>query len=193
MKTLNFPTISLTSLHVLALFIVICYHNIYIFTEESILLFCFIAWVNITWTYLSPQISSSLEERTHKIYLNFQQVATNNIISWKNYRQGYSFKTLHTVVLNSLVPHLAYFIQSILLLESKSKSFQAIAPYLKRLNVVKDLENKLIKISYSIICQRIQDVTFIREFYGDQLSIKSFNSESKLDMLERIRKLEEQV
>jgi len=78
-------------------------------------------------------------------------------------------------------------------LESKSKTFQVITPYLKRLNIVKDLESKLTKISYTTICQRIQDTAAIREFYGNQLKIKSFYSESRLDMLERIRKLEECV
>jgi len=193
MKTLNLPTTSLTFFHFLAFFIVICYHNIYIFTEESILLFCFIAWVNITWSYLAPQINNSLKDRTKKIYSNFQQVSINNIESWKNYRQGYSFKTLHTEILNNLVSYLAHSIKTILFLESKSKTLQVITPYLKRLNIVKDLENKLTKISYTTICQRIQDTAVIGEFYGNQLKIKSFYSESRLDILERIRKLDECV
>lgn len=190
MKTLNLSSINLTFWHILAFFTIICYHNIYIFTEESILLFCFIAWVYITWNYISPQINDSLEERNQKIYLNFQHVAKKNIETWQNYRQGYLLKTAHVDILNKLSPYLINLIKTVLLLESKIKTFQSISPYLKRLYVVKDLEKKLTKISHTTICQRIQDTAATREFYTNQLQIKSFYSESKLDTLERIRKLQ---
>lgn len=189
-KITNLFNVKLTFLHIAAFFIIICYHNIYIFTEESVLLFCFIAWLNITWNYISPQINEFLEERRNKINFNFQHVINNNIITWKKYRQGYSLKTVHAKVLNSVIPYLIQLIKTLLFLESKSSTLQSITPYLKRLHLVKDLETKLTKISYVTICQRIQDMAAIRNFYSNQLKIKSFHSESKLDLFERIRKLE---
>nr|QKZ95186.1 hypothetical protein [Pyropia pulchra] len=186
----NLPTIKLTFLHVLAFFIIICYHNIYIFTEESVLLFCFIAWVNITWNYISPQINEALKERREKIQTNFQHVINDNIITWKKYRQGYLLKTAHLEVLNNAIPYLTYFIKTFLFIGLKSRTLQSTTPYLKRLNIVKDLEGKLTKISYVTICQRIQNMAVIRNFYSNKLKIKSFHSESKLDLFERIRKLE---
>nr|YP_009159732.1 ymf39 [Pyropia nitida]AKQ53238.1 ymf39 [Pyropia nitida] len=189
-KITNLTNIKLTFLHVAAFFIIICYHNIYIFTEESVLLFCFIAWVNITWNYISPQINKSLKERGHNIQINFQHVTNDNVTTWKKYRQGYLLKTAHIEVLNNVIPYLTYLIKSFLFLESKSSTLQSITPYLKRLNIVKDLETKLTKISYVTVCQRIQNMATIRNFYSSQLKIKSFHSESKLDLFERIRKLE---
>ena len=191
MKLLNLSTIQFTSWHILAVLIITCYHNIYIFTEESILLFCFIAWVNITWNYAAPKINKSLIDRAHKIQSNLQQVSQNNTTTWKSYRQGYFFKTLHASILNKLTWYLTHLIKAVLLLESKSRSFQSIILYLKRLHMVKELEAKLIKISYTTVCQRIQNTTAVREFYVNQLRIKSFHSEVKLDMLERIKKLGE--
>lgn len=190
MKLINLPTIKLTFWHALAFFIIICYHNIYIFTEESILLFCFIAWLNITWNYISPQINASLSERGEKINSNFQHITNDNIITWKKYRQGYSLKITHVDILKNLITYLTCLIKTVLLLESKSSSLQSIAPYLKRLHIVKDLETKLTKISYITICQRIQETATIRSFYANRVKIKSFHSESKLDLFERIRKLE---
>nr|AMN87285.1 ymf39 [Pyropia endiviifolia] len=189
-KITNLPNIKLTLLHVAAFFIIICYHNIYIFTEESVLLFCFITWVNITWNYIAPQINKLLKERGHNIQINFKHVTNDNVITWKKYRQGYLLKTAHVKVLNNAIPYLTYLIKSFLLLGSKSSTLQSITPYLKRLNIVKDLEIKLTKISYITICQRIQNMATIRNFYSNQLKIKSFHSESKLDLFERIRKLE---
>nr|YP_009040925.1 ymf39 [Pyropia kanakaensis]AIB08203.1 ymf39 [Pyropia kanakaensis] len=189
-KITNLPNIQFTSLHVTTFFLILCYHNIYIFTEESILLFCFIAWVNITWNYISPQINKSLKERGHNIKINFQQVTNENIMTWKKYRQGYSLKTFHIKVLNDVTPYLTYLIKSLSLLASKSSTLQSITPYLKRLNIVQDLETKLTKISYVAVCRRIQNMAIIRNFYSNQLKIKSFHSESKLDLFERIRKLE---
>nr|YP_009132730.1 hypothetical protein [Bangia fuscopurpurea]AKA66495.1 hypothetical protein [Bangia fuscopurpurea] len=191
MKLLNLPTIQFTFWHILAFLIIICYHNIYIFTEESILLFCFIAWVNITWNYVAPQINESLADRARRIQSNLQQVSQDNTTTWKNYRQGYSFKMLHASLLNKLTPYLTHLIKDVLLLESKSKAFQSIIPYLKRLNMVKELEARLTKVSYTTVCQRIQDTTAVREFYANQLKIKFFHSEVKLDVLERIKKLGE--
>lgn len=189
-KIIYLPNIKVTFWHVLTFIIIVCYHNIYIFTEESVLLFCFIAWVNITWNYISPQINTSLTERREKISANFQRVTSDNIITWKKYRQGYLLKTSHTFVLKNSIIYLAQLIKAILFLESKSNILQSITPYLKRLYIAKDLETRLTKIAHIIICQRIQDVASIRSFYANQLKIKSFFTESKLDFFERIRKLE---
>lgn len=189
-KIIHLPNIKITFWHVLAFFIIICYHNIYIFTEESILLFCFIAWVNITWNYISPQIHSTLADRGEKISANFQHITNDNIVTWKKYRQGYSLKRSHINVLNNLIPYLTHIIKDVIFLESKSSTVQSIAPYLKRLHIVKDLEKKLTKISYITVCQQIQNTAIIRNFYANELKIKSFHSESKLDLFERIRKLE---
>nr|BED43647.1 Ymf39 [Pyropia sp. Myanmar_A]BED43671.1 Ymf39 [Pyropia sp. Myanmar_B]BED43695.1 Ymf39 [Pyropia sp. Myanmar_C] len=188
-KIIHLPNIKITFWHVLAFFIILCYHNIYIFTEESVLLFCFIAWLNITWNYISPQINTSLSERGKKISANFQHVTNDNIITWKKYRQGYLLKTLHIPVLKNAIFYLTQLIKTIFFLESKSSTLQSITPYLKRLHIAKDLETKLTKISYIAICQRMQDVVVVRSFYANQLKIKSFSSESKLDLFERIRKL----
>nr|YP_010925385.1 ATP synthase F0 subunit b [Neoporphyra seriata]WKD83591.1 ATP synthase F0 subunit b [Neoporphyra seriata] len=182
--------VKFTFLHIAAFFIIICYHNIYIFTEESVLLFCFIAWLNITWNYVAPQINEFLEERRKKISSNFQHVSNNNIITWKKYRQGYSFKTVHAKVLISLIPYLIQLIKTFLFLQSQSRTLQSITPYLKRLHLVKELEKKLTKISYITICKRIQKMAAMRNFYSNQLKIKSFRSESKLDFFERVKKLE---
>nr|YP_006234142.1 Ymf39 [Neoporphyra haitanensis]AFH57653.1 Ymf39 [Neoporphyra haitanensis]QYA17621.1 Ymf39 [Porphyra crispata] len=189
-KITSLFNVKFTFLHLSFFLIIICYHNIYIFTEESVLLFCFIAWLNITWNYVSPQINNFFEERRNKINLNFQHVANNNIITWKKYRQGYSLKKAHEKVLNSIIPYLIQLIKTLLFLESKSSTLQSIAPYLKRLYIVKDLETKLTKISYVTTCQRIQDMAVIRNFYSNTLKINSFYSESKLDFFERVRKLE---
>nr|AIB08288.1 ymf39 [Neoporphyra perforata] len=189
-KTINLFNVKFTFLHIAAFFAVICYHNIYIFTEESILLFCFVAWLNITWNYISPQINEFLNDRSNKIDSNFQQVNNNNIITWKKYRQGYSLKTAHTKVLNNITSYLIQLIKTILSLKAQSSKLHSLAPYLKRLHLVKDLETNLIKISHITTCQRIQDMTATRNFYTNQIKVKSFYSESKLDLFERIRKLE---
>lgn len=189
-KIVHLPNIQLTFWHVLAFFTILCYHNIYIFTEESVLLLCFIAWVNITWNYISPQINSALSERSDKISTNFQHVARDNILTWQKYRQGYSLQTTHTNVLNNIIPYVTHLTKSVLLAKSKSSMLHSVMPYLKRLHIVEDLETKLTKIAYVAICQRIQDISSTRNFYGNTLKIKSFHSESKLDFFERVRKLE---
>lgn len=189
-KITNLFNLKFTFLHIAFFFIIICYHNIYIFTEESVLLFCFIAWLNITWNYVSPQINELLEERRNKINSNFQQVINNNIITWKKYRQGYLLKAAHVRILNNVTPYLIQLIRTLIFLESKSSALQSIIPYVKRLDLVKDLEKKLTQVSYATICQRIQDTATIRNFYSGQLQVKSFYSESKLDFFERVRKLE---
>nr|YP_010925361.1 ATP synthase F0 subunit b [Neoporphyra dentata]WKD83567.1 ATP synthase F0 subunit b [Neoporphyra dentata]BDB33256.1 Ymf39 [Neoporphyra dentata] len=188
-KITSLFNVKFTFLHIAVFIIIICYHNIYIFTEESVLLFCFIAWLNITWNYISPQINEFLEGRRNKINSTFQYVTNNNITTWKKYRQGYSLKAAHVKVLNSIIPYLMQLIKTLIFLESKSSTLQSITPYLKRLQIVKDLESKLTKISYATTCQRIKDMAVIRNFYSNQLKIKSFHSESKLDFLERVRKL----
>nr|YP_009048888.1 ymf39 [Wildemania schizophylla]AID57258.1 ymf39 [Wildemania schizophylla] len=190
MKNLYLPNINLTFWHIITFFIIVCYHNIYIFTEESILLFCFFAWLNITWNYISPQVNSSFKERNTKIHQNFQGTARKNIETWKNYRQGYLLKTVHVNVLNDVVPYVTNLIKTVFSLESKIKTFQFIAPYLKRLNIVKDLEKKFTKIPYTTIYQNIYNTATTRNFYTNQLQVKSFHSESKLDTLERIRRLQ---
>lgn len=131
-----------------------------------------------------------MAERGEKINATFQHITGDNIVTWKKYRQGYSLKTLHVDVLNSLISYLTHLITVVILLESKSNSLQSITPYFKRLQIVKDLETKLTRISYITICQHIQDTAIIRNFYANQLKIKPFHSESKLDLFERIRKLE---
>nr|YP_010338876.1 Ymf39 [Bangia atropurpurea]UNJ18843.1 Ymf39 [Bangia atropurpurea] len=173
----------------LTFLIVLQNFGIYIVTEESILLFCFTAWVIITWKYISPEVNHSLEERSQKIYLDFQQVSTNNTDTWKNYRQGHYLKTLHSKVLDRLIPYLTNLIRTTFLLESKSKISKSTAPYLHRLRLVKDLEAELMKVPCTAVCERIESMAAIRAFYANQLQIKSFQSEYKLDMLERIRKL----